>query len=59
MADLKTALADLGITTVADIDRLRGNDSRYGYLVKTLGETNADRIMRQLEVASWDFGGHR
>ena len=52
---LGDALAAHGIKTAADLDRLKGNDSRYGYLARTFGQVNADRIMRILEVASWDF----
>lgn len=52
-------LALHGIKTVFDIDRLKGSDSRYGYLVKNFGEVNADRVMRIIEVRSWDFGLNR
>jgi hypothetical protein len=46
-----------GIRTTADLDRLRGNDSRYGYLRKNFGEAIADQVMRNLEVGSWDLPG--
>ena len=45
--------------TVEMIDRLKGNDSRYGYLVRYYGQDFADRFMRNLEVASWDLRGLR
>lgn len=43
--------------TAAYIDAHKGNDSRYGWLVKNYGQDFADRWMRNAEVASWDFGG--
>lgn len=48
-------LAAKGLRTLGDIDAARGNDSRYGFLVRTIGEVNADRVMRALEVKSWQF----
>jgi hypothetical protein len=60
----KTAIATLkklGIKTTADLDTYRyarpkdGRwvDSRYGTLKTLVGERDADRIIRRLEVASW------
>ena len=51
-----------GIRTNKDLyDFLRRNiiprkqESNYGILVRKFGEVNADKVMRLLEVASWDF----
>jgi len=52
-ARLANALRRAGISTTADIDRLKGFQSRYGFLKSKFGEANADLIMRNLEVASW------
>lgn len=52
---LRELLASDGLKTNADIDRARGSKSRYDYLRERYGEVNADRIMRNQEVRSWDL----
>jgi len=44
-------LARMGVKTTADIDRLKGCDSRYGWLKKTVGEDAADWILNDLASA--------
>jgi hypothetical protein len=55
--NLGQLLREEGLTTLAAIDAQRGGASRYQYLKVRLGEVNADRIMRNLEVASWTQRG--
>jgi hypothetical protein len=39
-----------GISTVGDLDRWRGNLSRYGALVRLVGSDAADSILNELAV---------
>ena len=46
-----------GIRTVGDLDRKRGNKSRYGWLLENLGHIIAGLVLRDLEVRSWKIPG--
>ena len=48
-------LKKLGIKTLVDIDKhKKGTESRYSALKRLVGETTADKMMRKLEVMSWE-----
>jgi len=48
-------LKELKIKTISDIDKHKiGNESRYHTLKRLVGEVEADKLMRKLEIESWD-----
>jgi len=62
--DLQNRIRAADVKTIADADRYRHENpidgviqSRYRTMVNLFGETNADRMMRELEVQSWGRPG--